>query len=270
MKKVFFIFLSVVLFTIGCEKETLKSDKLELKQIELKKPELSELELIELKVEELGIKDLYNIETVIHNPNNIYESFGILHNYGLDMITKKMEGINLTDFSKEVLCNKLYEFSREINLEIPKGLLEKMPFEKPFEESDILSETTLNSLVTDGFLNNKEKNLIVKLRTIAEQSISLKEFQNNVISIENGVLADNSLTKDEKEKFLITCAISRYSAAYWESQNLNSSKPLWLDALFFAISDAMGGMIGLFIGGPIGLIFGSIGLSYVCAYVLTL
>lgn len=267
MKKVFFIFLSVVLFTIGCEKETTKSEKLELEQ-----PELSKLEL---KVEELGIKDLYNIETVIHNPNNIYESFGILHNYGCDMITKKMKGINLkTDFSKEVLCNELYEFSREIDLEMPEGSLETIPFEKPFEESDILSETSLNSLVTDGFLNNKEKDIIVKLRTVAEQSISLKEFQNNVISIENDVLADNSLTQDEKERFLSTCAISRYSAAYWESQNLSSNKKGWLAFLFVGISDAMGGVIGSSIGtalgAPIGgAILGATGLSLVCEAALT-
>ncbi|MDK2978037.1 MAG: hypothetical protein PWP52_751 [Bacteroidales bacterium] len=239
MKKTVIILMSIFLFSIGCEKESIKSDK----------ETLSELDL---KVKELGIEDEYTLEAIINNPNNSFEAAGILHNYGCDIINEKMEKYNFkSGFDKEVICEIGYDLAKTMNMEIPNGFLKKIPFEKILSKNSFISDESLDQYVKEGLITENLKKCSIKLRESILQCFTLNEIQNKVILLENEFLTDDSLSELEKEIILSACAVARYSCAYWTSEGVidTSSKGR---GLMVVITDAF----GFVIGGTTGGIFG--------------
>lgn len=244
MRKLSIILVSIVLLSFGCEKETTK----------LEEQELSEFEL---KVQELGIGDEYNLETIIHNPNNQYEAIGLLHNYGCDLLTEKFKEFDLQKgFDKNAFCKNGYELAKSMNMEISVGALENIPFERILSKSDFVGDENLNQLVQEGLLTENLKKSFIRLRETAMQCSVLDELQNRVIQLENEFLADESLSELEKENILSACAIARYSSAYWISEGVvdTSSKTVWW---MIFLCDAAGGVIGGTTTGGVGAVVGA-------------
>ena len=237
MRKLSIILVSVILLSLGCEKETAKIEKQELLELDL-------------KVQELGIAEEYNLETIVHNPNNSYEAIGLLHNYGCDLLTEKIKKLDLQKgFDNKAYCKEIYDMAKSMNMEIQEGSLENIPFEQIVSKSDFIGDANLDQFVQEGLLSENLKKSIITLRETVLQCSTLEEMQSKVILLENEFLADGSLSESEKENILGACAIARYSSAYWVSEGIidPSSKG---DGLAIVALDVFGGVMGgLFSGG---------------------
>jgi hypothetical protein len=260
MKKLAIIFVSFIILTISCER-----DSVNIKTIKESTPkELSKLQIL---VDSLGISEKYNLSTIVHNPENKFEVVGILHNYGCDFILEKMKNINFEknfDIKSNAYIKSGYEFAQTMNIEIPNGLLEAIPFDRMNSKGGFIDDENLQMLVDSGLFTGNLKNLFIKLKDNISNCSNLKEVQNSVVLLENEFLSDESLSELERQNILCACAVFRYSSAYWASKGINISDKGLFKWLLLGFSDLVGFGLGTSVGGPAAGVIAAADVSIAC------
>lgn len=259
MKKIAIIFVSFIILTISCERDSVKINTIK----ESTRNELSKLQVL---VDSLGISGKYNLSTIVHNPENKFEVVGILHNYGCDFISEKVKN-NIVKKNFDIKLNAYikgsYEFAHTMNIEISNGLLETIPFDQMNYKGGFIPDEYLQLLVDSGLFTGNLKNLFIKLRDNVSKCSNLNEVQNSVVLLENEFLSDESLSELDRQNILCACAIFRYSSAYWASKIIDIPDKGFLKWLILGISDTMGFLEGTAIGGPAAGVIVAAGQSLV-------
>ncbi len=199
-----------------------------------------------------------------------YESFGIMHNEGLD--NYKI----VTNFS-----TKSDEFKISYFVDWGEDYMDAANFENSAVKTRITSAWNLvkNDIVDNDYLEVKAgeyysqekisvdvRDYLIELSQINESNYSIGTTIIQISALEENIMADLTLSSQDRDLLMGTCAILRYSSNYWNSEILDTQSPWQVEFPYFgdpisvpvygfyrlrrAARDAYGWLDG-FIGEPI-------------------
>lgn len=173
--------------------------------------------------------------SIISNGNNPYDTIGAKHNSGCSFILNNINPnsstlasdilyytkITLANFNYDTtIFNSAYQYAITNDYyNIPDSFYEQNP------------DSLYNKLYNNSLIDLGTKNYLSQMNQIVDNIIGdndptqsiYNNFASSLISVENNITSDNTITDIEKKELLSTAAIYRYSYAYWGSYILNNS-----------------------------------------------
>lgn len=232
---------------------------------------------------------------VIKNSNNPYDYTGLQHNNGVTYVLNRVNPTSPTAGTDILHFTKLYGGSINADTTGFDSWYSYATAHGYFSLHDTVFNITANALNTklynDGkirsvvytYLNSINNAIDNSVTDNASPSLTLyNTVANKLVTIENTIKNDNSLTSDEKMELLKISAINRYTGAYWanylsgSSTSTTASQQSNVIALFSlrawwrrfwhadgvgAVSGAAGGAVGGGAGALWGLLLSAVGGS---------
>lgn len=222
-----------------------------------------------------------NYITVMTNPNNPYDYIGLKHNNGCDVLLGEVNANSPTLYSDILHYTKLYLNSQSYDTTIFNNWYSYAVSNGYYNLPDTFytnhPDSLTNKFYRDGLISTTGKNYMNSINSVIDNTIGdndpsstlYNSAASQLITIENNISNDNSLTSVEKQGLLSMSSVARYSGAYWGNYILNSGtsrlfKKGWLKSFLHAdIGGAIAGAIsGLFTGGVIlNTVGGAVGAS---------
>jgi len=200
--------------------------------------------------------------SIASNPDNPIDSIGIIHNLTLEYIANRSKKVHIDSvysYAKEYYVNErnyspyfdtwnVSEVMQKLKLNVASLHHEELiSFEEiatwyGYENTSESYQTYIRSLfaimdqVAELCEDNPEDNCIAHLYNYAI---------NNIKELEGSVLSDLELPNSEREQFLRTSSVLRYSIVYWSDVSGNISKMAkgWKN-LIVRVADALGVLVG--------------------------
>lgn len=206
--------------------------------------------------------------TIIKNPNNPYDSAGYYHNVGVATLV-----LEISSPSVSTIIQDTKDYAASVNLDTSyyDGWYDTATtmynYYSIIESAYAEDPNSLDTLLyNDGFISSTDVMYLNSINNAVDDVITdataptpalYNEIANNIVSIENTIINDTTLSSNEKMGLLEVAAINRYSGAYWANYindwvtvNNHGVSPLFLKhftwrKLWHAdASGALGGAIG--------------------------
>lgn len=195
------------------------------------------------------------------NPKNEFDYVGVIHNQIISDFVRQTEGEKLTneevlDKVKTItLSNSDYikHFGTEylgLTIEQVNEGIEDFPN----EFANIINGLTIRTETKDIF-----NALLGETFEIENSQLSYDKYREYVLTLEDSIIDNKTLPKNEKDAVLYSTSVARYSSYLWIGNNQNSTSKKhfgWVIA-----GDVAGGIIGGIFGGVGGAIGGASGGS---------
>jgi hypothetical protein len=212
------------------------------------------LALTAICIQSLNAQYSYTATKGVSNPANPFDELGAMHNQSV-VATGNAINWNLKT-SKTEMENKLAGY-----LQSTQGIDATPIFDRRTElDSFGMAADPAFVLKSKGF----SKKAIAYFTRIESTPKTLRDITTAIKTIENEIIADTSLPKNEKDALLSMAAVSRYSNDLWSKMMRESNSPLFQSSLNeankssrageIAFADARGALFGAIIG---SVIFGA-------------
>jgi hypothetical protein len=297
--KITLIFISLITIIFACNKSSKLSPTVE-SQVSNTKIKPNKLEgpcpYDCLDSRWIAYQDGYCGDQIVTNPNNPYDYIGQLHNQGIAAVFNPILANTSANPTYGSIMHSTNAFLSSIgydttlvnsalNYSQSQGYIVSYPNETFGTNPDSLRNKAYNN----GLLSSTAKNYWLTLFSIVDNTIgsddagdsdTYNSFANEVLSLENQISNNSSLSSLELAELQQGCSVARYSAAYWgnfilsgQALQINSKKPVsllsinsssklklmrgdpfsWRQVLVSDIAGAVGGAIG---GAVVGAWFG--------------
>ncbi len=195
------------------------------------------------------------------NPKNEFDYVGLIHNEIVSEFVKQTEGEKPTN--EEVL-----EIVETITLSSPEYVkrfgkeYQGLTIEQVNEGiKDFPNEfkNIINGLPISSDAKRIFNGLLDETFEIENSGLSYERYREYVLNLEDNIINDKTLPKNEKDAVLCSTSIARYSSYLWLVKNPDSTAKKFFG--WVIAGDVAGGILGAVFGGVVGAIGGASGGS---------
>jgi hypothetical protein len=203
------------------------------------------------------------------NPDNPFDSVGIIHNLALNDVKNSVGFSNSTINQRVNRANQYLSQQFGISATFTISTITNI-----IADSSNSFNTTINNLSVSNNLRNRLRNVVFLIKNNSDFD-NYCDLKNQIMILEQAVIDDNTLSTNEKNIFLKVSSIARHTLHYWTSIYWNEigydvndplasaterSKRPWWKWVVVGLCDVAGGIAG---GGAgiAGVVAGAAGAS---------
>jgi hypothetical protein len=200
------------------------------------------------------------------NSSNPWDDVGIYHNEALEYVKEQAGSVaNLAEYVGYSNTYVVNTFGEQMSMEELETLLpspdqvESILADEPNWYSNVIESSSYSAAVKEKFSNL----IALIIDTDGYEDADYCTVKGQIVDFEEQILADETLSTEEKDQVLRVSSVARHSLYFWYMQYLETegtAKRKWWQWLVVGVADVAGGIAGGIATGPtvVGVVAGAV------------